>query len=42
MQVVEGRALEMKDFKRLDVDVKRIPESALIQHSGGRWKILLK
>ena len=42
LQVVERRASEMKDFKGLDVDVKGIPESPLIQYSGGRWKILLK
>ena len=42
MQVVERRPSEMKDFKCLDVDVKRLPESPLIQYSGGRWKMLLK
>jgi hypothetical protein len=39
MQVVERRASEMKDFKRLDVNVKRLQESQLIQYSCGRWKI---
>jgi hypothetical protein len=42
MQVVERWTSEMKKFKRLDVDVKRLPESPLIHYSGGRWKLLLK
>ena len=42
MQVDERRTSEMKDFKRLDVDVKRLPESPLVDYSGGRWKLLLK
>jgi hypothetical protein len=37
IQVVQRRELGIKDFQRLDVDAKCLPESLLILYSGSRW-----